>query len=108
MKKLMMIVALLGFTVNVQAECAGELCHDVMVTSIMTLGSGTILIGTSGDESKLECKALGDKYLTVHYNIGSPSVHAALLHAQTTKKIVSLRLRSTLHECALAYVLTKS
>jgi len=85
----------LGFTVSVQAECKGVACSDVTVDPLLMLASETIIVGTSGDESKLQCESHGGRSLIMSNSTGKNVMYSALLTAQTTEKTLSIRLNDT-------------
>ena len=110
MKKI--LVSLLTFgalsTTAFAGSCSGGACNSVTVDYILVLNSGTITVGTSGNETGLSCTASGGKYLAISANDpGKNAMYSALLTAQTTKKPVSIRVNDS-GNCKIAYVMSKS
>jgi len=109
MKKLLATLVTAGvLSTGAYAACSGGTCSNVKIESLMVLTSGTISVGTTGNERGLRCSAAGGKYLAIASNApGKNAMYSALLTAQTTKKAVSLRLNDTGAACKISYVMSK-
>lgn len=71
--------------------CVPDHCADVFIERLYVESSGTIYVGTSGDESKLNCNAVSGVYVTIPASLGgSSALYSTLLTAQTTNKKISV------------------
>ena len=106
MKKIMMSLIATGALVSsAYAGCTANGCFDVEVETIYITGSGTIHIGTSGDESALDCTSPGNHYAVLgNTDAGKNSMYSALLTAKTTKQKVSIRIVNGSGNCKIAYI----
>ena len=109
MKKLLVSVITAGaLSTGAYADCSGGACSNITVDYLMALNSGTIVVGTSGDESGLSCAANGGKYMYIGANVaGKNAMYSALLTAQTTKKQITIRTNDSSSECNIAYIMSK-
>jgi hypothetical protein len=102
MKKLLMVSLVLG-SIGYAGSCNAAGCNNVMIDSISVRDNGSILIATSGDESKLNCTSPANRYITLLDNKGRNAIYAMLLTRQTTNKPVTLRITPGSSVCALAF-----
>ena len=106
-KYLLKALILSALTTNLYADCTAGACSNVTVDKLLVLGSGTILVGTSGDESKLNCTSPGDTYMTLLADdAGRGAMYSALLTAQATDTVVTLRAVEESSNCTVAYVIS--
>jgi hypothetical protein len=74
------------------AECAATGCDQVTIDLLYVTASGTVYIGTSGDETKMLCKAESSVFSTLSLSQpGANAIYSLLLAAQTTNKPVYIR-----------------
>ncbi len=90
MKKLIALTAFFSNFVLANA-CIPDHCAEVYIDKLYVESSGTIYIGTSGDESKLNCHAESGVYVTIPAGTpGADFLYSTLLSAQTTGRAVSV------------------
>ncbi len=78
------------------AECAATGCDQVTIDQLYVAASGTVYIGTSGDETKMQCKAESGVFATLSLSQpGANAIYSLLLTAQTTNKPVYIRTDET-------------
>ena len=106
MKKLLIGMIATGALVSsASAACTTNGCFNVEVETVYITGTGTIHIGTSGDESKLDCTSPGNHYAVLgNTDPGKNSMYSALLTAKTTKKKVGIRIVNGSGNCKIDYV----
>jgi hypothetical protein len=104
--KLVLSTALIVSSMAAVADCSPNGCADVSIERLHVEASGSILIGTSGDEKKLTCKAVSDLYLTLEAGAaGKSEIYSTLLAAQLSNKIVSnISVDSSLPGCVVKFV----
>lgn len=109
MKKILASLLTVGaLSTGAYAGCTGGACSNVTIDFILVLDNGDITVGTSGDETGLTCTASGGKYLAIsNASVGKNAMYSALLTAQTTQKMLSIRLNDTADPCNIAYVMSK-
>lgn len=82
----------------------GGACSSVTVDRIYLNAEGNHLIGTSGDESKLNCTAAGG-LLTLDSNRSNKrDMLALLMLSQVTKQSLSIRLIDNSSNCEITYI----
>ena len=86
------------------ATCDSKGCNG-LIERLYIKESGEVLIGMSGDETKLNCSAVADVYLSLPYETnGYQSIYSALLAAQISNSKIFLRVNEGTERCSLAYV----
>lgn len=89
-----------------KAECSGYRCTDVKISRMYVQADGNTLIGTSGTEDNLDCKALSDVYITLGIsNKNYNATYSLLLAAHTTNQTVQIRTTSS-GDCKIVYVVS--
>ncbi len=106
LKKMLLIVVLLISSKALLADCSSISCSDVYVDLIYVKTSGTVFIGTSGDEANLTCGAVEGVYFTLSQSqAGANMTFSTLLTAQTTGKQVLIKAVDTPDSgCVIKYV----
>lgn len=98
------LFAISALSTNIYA-CSANGCYNVTVDLLYIADNGDIYIGTSGDESLLECTSPGDYLLTINTSVPSKNaMYSALLTAQTTNKKVFIRAHNSSPVCEIAYI----
>lgn len=83
--------------------CSGSFC-TAKVTKLYITTSGTLYIGTSGDETKLDCKPSAGVYITLKKDAqGFDAIYASLLAYQLSGDSVTLRIENGSENCILNY-----
>ncbi len=78
------------------AECAATGCDQAIIEQLYVTASGTVYIGTNGDETKMQCKAESGIFSTLSLSQpGANAIYSLLLVAQTTSKPVYIRTDET-------------
>ena len=93
-------------SMSAMADCNPDACADVRIDRLYVEASGKILIGTTGDEKKLTCKAISDLYLTLEAGAaGKAEIYSAFLAAQMSNKVVSnIQVNDTLPGCIVEFI----
>lgn len=105
------LISLLAFFVstNVWSEpvCGGVSCTDTTITRLVVNVNGDVAVRTSGDESKLTCKANNDYLHLREGSVGFNNVYSLLLTAQTTGHPLWIRVSEDPDEdCNIIYVVS--
>ncbi|MDR6984476.1 hypothetical protein J2X32_003120 [Rheinheimera pacifica] len=103
--KLVLGVALSIFSGLSYADCISYICQNVYVDKLYTNTSGIVYVATSGDETKLDCNAESNVYLT--FNLSDPAgdvYYSTLLAAQISDRKVSIRIVNGSQGCKIAYI----
>ncbi|MBU1668723.1 hypothetical protein KKC13_09915 [bacterium] len=104
-KYLLSLILVGGMFSNAQADCSPDACSNVEVTKLYVTSYGRIYIGTSGDESKLDCISPANVYVTIpNSSEGKEAMYSALLATQTTNKKATIRIVNNSSICEVAYV----
>ncbi len=104
-KSVLSVLTFIGMTVGANAACTANGCFAVTVETVYITGTGTIHIGTSGDESTLDCTSPGNHYAVLgNTDPGKNSMYSALLTAKTTKQKVDIRIVNGSGNCKIAYI----
>ena len=86
------------------AGCTADRCTGKINKLYMT-ASGTLFVGTDGDERALDCKAANGRYMSlVEGDVGKNAMYSLLLTAKTTGKPVSIRIQKGTTNCRVLYV----
>ena len=83
------------FSSNVIAECTSWGCYEYVETLYTNIG-GVVYVGTTGDETKSNCRPVSDVYF--QFNVSDPggaAIYSTLLAAQMADKRVSIRIRES-------------
>jgi len=87
------------------AQCNSDYCGYVYVDKLYINPNGIIYIGTSGDETVLNCAALSGEYLTMDFSSpGGSAIYSTLLAAMTTNKQVVIQVADNSQGCLVEYV----
>jgi len=104
MKKILLSILAIGATsVIAQAACIADGCYNVTVDKVFVTNTGTIYVGTSGDESTLTCGALGNSYIILPTGTAQNQLFSMLLTAQTTKRLINIKVNTGTY-CPIAYM----
>ncbi|WP_435274578.1 hypothetical protein ACMAZF_14995 [Psychrobium sp. nBUS_13] len=106
MKYFILTIIFFFFSNNAIAHCTGNSCTNVKITRIYVNPDNNTVISTSGDESKLNCDAGKNGYITLdpngkNYN----STYSLLLTAHTTEHPIWVRT-SAAGSCKVVYVVS--
>jgi len=106
MKKLLTAaLAMTTLTITAQAACSGTSCIGVDVTRLYMTNAGTLYIGTSGEESALNCTSPANVFLSVKdSDVGKNAIYSTLLTAKTTKTPVTIGIQAGTPDCRVLYV----
>jgi hypothetical protein len=110
LKSIFTATLMLGSSI-VSAACGGGACTDITIDKLyVDAASGTVYIGTSGDEKLLDCQALGNVYVTlVAGGLGNEGIYSTLLAAKiANKKIEQIRVLNGSVGCTVGYVVFSS
>ena len=92
------------YTISAQAAgCNTTGCYNVNIDKLFVTNTGTIYVGTSGDESSLTCGALGGTYIILPTGTAQNQLYSMLLTAQTTKRPVNIKVSDGTY-CPIAYM----
>lgn len=106
MKFIWYVLLSMIFVANAHANCDGNGCVDVKITRIIVNLDGSTVIGTSGDESKLNCDAGSSGYISLDINARNySSTYALLLSSHTTEHPIWVRT-NTSGSCQLVYAVS--
>ena len=87
------------------AACGTVSCWSTTITKLIVGSDGSILVGTSDDETKLNCTSPRNEYLTLKADApGANTIYSTLLTAQTTKKQIGLRIIENSNVCEIVYI----
>jgi len=105
MKKVLMSVLVMGaMTVNAAAGCIATGCNNVQITKLYMTSTGTLYVGTDGDETSLACGGISSLYMSLKEgDVGKNAMYSLLLTAKTTKTPVSIRVSND-PECKVVYI----
>ena len=105
MSRLIFGLILMAASFVANAVCGPTGCANVYVDRLYVNASGVIYVGTSGDEALLSCSAVSSVYVTLGITeIGANAIYSALLTAQTSNKLVSIRTFDNSVGCNISYV----
>ncbi len=110
MKKVLLSISVLGMlSSNIYGSCNSTSCTD-KITKIYTTATGTIYIGTSGNEKALNCAAgagnggVSNVYVSINPNSkGANAIYSLILTAKSLNKKVSLRIKENSSLCEIIY-----
>ena len=106
MKKLLMsVLTIATITVSANAGCTATGCTG-KITKLYMTATGTLYVGTDGDEKKLTCGGVSGVYMSLKEgDVGKNAMYSLLLTAQTTNKPVKIRVTDG-PDCRVQYVTT--
>jgi len=105
MKRIFLLGFLTVMSLNSWASCSGSNCISVTIDRLIVRSGGGVSIGTSGEESNLDCDS-GNGYIELPADVdGFDQLYSLLLAAQTTKHPVWVRTNSA-GECKVSYVVS--
>jgi len=108
MKKLLTSAVLLGaMSSSLYAGCTATACSNVTVDKLYMTDTGTLYVGTSGDENALNCgsAATAGVYVSLKEgDVGKNAMYSLLLTAKTTGKKVTIRIKESTPDCKVFYV----
>ena len=109
MKKIILsALAIAATTATIHAGCTANGCYGVTIDRLSVTDAGKILVGTSGNEGKLDCTPGAGAYMQLSIRTpGKNAIYSMLLTAQTTKKPVSLRIVNGSAGCTISYAFVK-
>ncbi len=103
MKVLISIVFFALSTVS-YAGCSNFNCSSVKITRMYVTLDGNTVIGTSGDESNLDCDAGSYGYISIDNTKSNyDSVYSLLLMAHATQSPINVRT-TTSGSCSVVYL----
>jgi hypothetical protein len=106
MNKFILTMMAFYFSCSIHAQCIPDHCGGVYVERLYVESSGTIYIGTSGDESKLNCQAVAGVYVTIPpTHKGAQALYSMLLTAQAANKVLStIQVDDNQPGCIVQYI----
>lgn len=91
--------------INAFADCIPDHCASVYVDTLYAESTGGVYVGTSGDESVLNCHAVANVYVTLPGDMaGADTVYSTLLSAQVSGKRVTIQVDDNSTGCVIQYV----
>ena len=106
MKKLSVSILFVASSFSVLADCDGWVCRDVEISKLYLTSGGHVQVGTSGDESKLDCDVNEANELILDSDHpGFEEIYALLLvsHVQDRKLLIRTAKYGT---CDISYVIS--
>lgn len=105
MNKILMGALALGVIASsAYAGCTSDRCTG-KINKIYMTASGTLFVGTDGDESTLNCTPASGRYVSLREgDKGKNAMYALLLTAKTTGKPVTIRIQEGTENCRVLYV----
>ena len=112
MKNILMSVLTLGMiSSSVYGGCVASGCSNVTIDKLYMTATGTLYVGTSGDEKALNCAGgagnggVANVYMSLKEgDVGKNAMYSLLLTAKTTKQKVKLRIEDGSADCRVTYV----
>lgn len=105
MNKSLYFFAMATITNLANAECSSTTCANVYIDKLYANNSGIVYIGTSGDESLLNCAAGSGVYTKLNLSDpGASAIYSTLLSAQLANKKVQVRISEGSVGCSILYV----
>lgn len=95
------------FPLLTNAGCGGNSCTNVYVDKLYVNANSSelVYIGTSGDETQLDCEAHAGVYAILDSNQGNADkIYSTLLAAQLANKKVRIRVATNTVGCKVAYI----
>jgi len=109
MKKIILsAIAIAATTTTIYAGCSANGCYGVTIDRLSVTDAGKVLVGTTGNESQLDCTPGAGVYMQLtNGSAGQNAIYSMLLTAQTTKKPVNLRIVNGSAGCTISYAFVK-
>ncbi len=106
--RLLVCVILLVVSAFSKADCGGEDCSGVTIDRIYLVPSAALLrFSTTGDESKLDCNANGDKYITLEMGLDySKEAYALILAAHQAQSTFWVKTTGADTVCEVVYLVS--
>lgn len=106
MYKITVAISVLSMSLFASADCDGNSCIGVKITRLFVTPEGNSVVGTSGNETLLNCDAGTKGYLTLdssskNYN----ATYALILASHTTEHPIWLRMNES-GTCSIQYVVS--
>lgn len=96
----------LVFSSPTWAACNEYSCTGELITRLVVTKDGDISIGTSGDESALDCDAGSSNYIKLRHGVNNfIHIYSLLLTAQTTNRPLWIRTNKS-GQCEVVYVVS--
>ncbi|KZN56742.1 hypothetical protein N474_11355 [Pseudoalteromonas luteoviolacea CPMOR-2] len=104
--KALSLALLSPFASYAVGKCIPDHCGSVYIERLYVEASGTIYIGTSGDEKVLNCQAVAGGYATIPAGTpGADLLYSTLLAAQMSNKVITtLQVDDNKPGCVVQYV----
>lgn len=101
------ILFLTLFPLLTYADCGGNSCSNVYIDRLYVNANSSelVYIGTSGDETQLDCEAHAGVYAILDSNQGNADkIYSTLLAAQLANKKVRIRIDTNTVGCKVSYI----
>lgn len=106
MKSLPVFFLGLFISFSAYSDCSADSCVDVKVTRLVVRANGDVSVGTSGDETLLNCDSGTKGYINLSRgNDNFDAVYSLLLTAHTTEHPLWIRATGP-EQCELSYVVS--
>ncbi len=101
-------LSLVVVSLNSHAICTGNTCQDVTVDRIFMYPDGSsVRVGTSGDETGLDCTANGDKYITLDMTQDfAKEAYSTILAAHQARNKFWIRTTGDGTDCSVVYIVS--
>jgi len=111
MKKILISTLVMGtMAIGANAACTATACTGKITTLYMT-STGTLYVGTDGDEKALNCAAgagnggVSNVYMSLKEgDVGKNAMYSLLLTSKTTGKDVTIRIQEGTSDCRVLYI----
>lgn len=102
----MVLAVFLFSAMSAYADCNPDFCANVFISRLYIKHDGDVFVGTSGDESVLNCNAASGVYVTLpHDHPGADKIYSALLAAQmANKRVNSIQVNDVEPGCVIQFV----
>ena len=112
MKKVLTTILAIGtISTATYAGCTASGCSNVTVDKLYMTATGTLYVGTSGDEKALNCAGgagnggVANVYVSLKEgDVGKNAMYSLLLTAKTTGKKVKIRIVEGSSDCKVMYI----
>lgn len=90
------------------ADCSTKACSPVTVDMLYVTANSNILVGTSGDESKLTCGTASEGYVTLLKSSSNFEImYSTLLASRMASQTVRIRISENTPECSISYLVSE-
>ncbi|MEX2964563.1 hypothetical protein [Microbulbifer sp. TYP-18] len=87
------------------ADCKPDVCDAVYIDTLYVKSPGEAYIGTSGDETILDCESVSGIYATLDLTTpGANAMYSTLLSAHMADKRATIRVTNGSVGCSIGYV----